>query len=338
MKCIIPAAGKGIRLQPHTLNKPKALLTLGNKPIIAHIVDKILEANISDIIIIVGFEKEKLKNFLLTDYSDKCNLTFIEQRERRGLGHAIYLASKYLDGEPTIITLGDSLYENSYISMLQEYDKCNTWDGLLTVREVSNPHSYGVVVTDSHSSIIKSMIEKPQDLISNKAITGVYIIRNTKALEDNLKDIVETNSTGAGGEIQLTDALQKMIEKGFTLGVIDSGEWFDCGNKESLLEGNRFVLSSLQISEIKSEIINSSIIHPVVIEAGCSISNSIIGPNVSIAQETTVTRGIISSSIIGSGSVIKNVNIKNSIIGNEVSVEGELHDLNVGDNKEIQIS
>jgi glucose-1-phosphate thymidylyltransferase len=337
VKCIIPAAGKGIRLLPHTQNKPKALLHLGNKPIIAHILESIIEANISDIIIIVGYEKEKLMDFLITHYSEKCNLTFIEQEERRGLGHAIYLASKYLDGEPTIITLGDSLYENSYLSMLKKYNKNNSWDGVLTIREVPNPQSYGIVVTGPNSSIIESMVEKPQTPTSNKAITGVYMIRNTKILHNYLKAIVDTNSTGVGGEIQLTDALQMMIENGYTLGVIDSGVWFDCGNKESLLEGNRFVLSSLKKSIIKSELTDSIIIHPVTIESGCTISNSVVGPNSSIAKDTIVNWGIISSSIIGSGSVIKNAILNNSIIGNETSVEGKLHDINIGDNKVIQL-
>ncbi|MHA1976283.1 MAG: sugar phosphate nucleotidyltransferase [Candidatus Hodarchaeales archaeon] len=338
MKCIIPAAGKGTRLLPHTQNKPKALLQLANKPIISHIVDKILEANITDIIIIVGYEKEKLMKFLLSQYSDKCNLTFIEQEERRGLGHAIYMASKHLNGESTIITLGDSLYELSYLSMLEEFRKNKTWDGVITIRQVSNPQSYGIVVTDPNSSIIIKMIEKPQTPISNKAITGVYMIRNTIALQKSLNSIVETNSTGAGGEIQLTDALQIMIENGFTLGIIDSGTWFDCGNKESLLEANRFVLSSLQNSERKSELKDSVIVHPVAIEAGCSIRNSIIGPNVSIAKDTTVTRVIISSSIIGSNSVLDNVNISDSIIGNNVWVKDKTHDVNIGDNEKVQFS
>ena len=182
------------------------------------------------------------------------------------------------------------------------------------------------------------MVEKPHTPISNKAITGVYMIRNTKILQKYLTKIVETNSTGAGGEIQLTDAFQLMIESGFTLGVIDSGAWFDCGNKESFLEGNRFVLSSLEESEIKSEIKDSVIIHPVAIERGCSISNSIIGPNVSIAKECVISKGIISSSIIGSSSEIVNVNLHNSIIGNGVSVKGEIHDMNTGDNEEVHFS
>ncbi len=338
MKCIIPAAGKGTRLQPHTLNKPKALLRLGNRPIIAHIVDRVLEANISDIIIIVGYEKEKLKDYLLKQYSEKCNFTFIEQKERRGLGHAVYLATEHLDGEPALITLGDSLYENSYLSMLQEYQKRSDWDGVLTVRDVVNPQSYGIVIPKPNSSVIKEMVEKPQTPLSNKAITGVYMIRNSKILQKILQEIVETNSIGAGGEIQLTDALQRMIKRGFTLGIIDSGVWFDCGNKDSLLKGNQFVLSSLQDSVIRSEINNSVIIPPVAIEKGCFISDSIIGPNVSIAQDTTITRGIISSSIIGSSSVIANVNIENSIIGNGVSVKGEIRELNIGDNRKIQVS
>ncbi len=338
MKCIIPAAGKGTRLQPHTQNKPKALLKIGNKPIITHILDKILEANITDFIIVVGYEKEKLIDYLLGYYSDRCNFTFVEQEERRGLGHAIYMAGKHLEGESTLITLGDALYENSYLSMITEFRKHENWDGVITVREVSNPQSYGVVVTEANSQIITQLVEKPKTPVSNKAITGVYLIRNTKILQKYLSDIVDTNATGAGGEIQLTDALQMMVEGNYTLGIIESGAWYDCGNKEALLEGNHYVLSLLQESEIKCEIKDSIIVHPVAVETGCVISKSIIGPNVSIAQDTTVTKGIISSSVIGSNSSIVNVNIENSLIGDEVSISGRMNDVNLGDGTKIQLS
>lgn len=338
MRCIIPAAGKGTRLQPHTHTKPKALLQLGNLPIIAHIIDRILDAGITDIILILGFEKEKLKNYLDKNYSDRCNFTFIEQKERRGLGHAIYLASEFLDDEPAIITLGDSIYEKSFLQMIQQFDKETSWDGALTIKEVSNPQAYGVVVTDTKTSIIRQMIEKPEDPVSNKAITGVYMIRDTLSLKEALETLVKSGSIGVGGEIQLTDALQLMVDKGLSIGTIDSGKWFDCGKKQSLLEANEFVISTDGKSKIRSKLVNSIAIDPVVIQTDCTIENSIIGPYVSIDKGTHISRAIISSSIIGSRTTIKNVNLHESVIGNKVRLLGGLNNFDIGDQSDILLS
>ncbi|MHA1206094.1 MAG: sugar phosphate nucleotidyltransferase [Candidatus Hodarchaeales archaeon] len=338
MRCIIPAAGKGTRLRPHTYAKPKALLPLGNQPIIAHIMNQVIDAGITDVIIIVGYEKEKLVKYITNQFSDKCKLTFLEQKERKGLGHAIYMASEFLDEEPVLIALGDSIYEKSFTNMLQIFEKFPSWAGALTVKEVSNPQAYGVVITKPNSPIAIRLEEKPQVPKSNKAITGIYMIRNSINLKKALNDIVASDSKGAGGEIQLTDVLQHMIDDGSILGTINSGLWFDCGKKESLLEANKFILSKNEESEIYSKTENSIIIHPVAIQENCHISNSIIGPHVSIAAGTTIRRGILSSSIIGNRTSIENVNLNDSIIGDEVKLVGGLSDFNIGDNSNIQFS
>ncbi len=338
MRCIIPAAGRGTRLRPHTHTKPKALLQLGNLPIIAHILNRILDAGITDIILIVGFEKEKVKNYLKTHYSDRCEFTFVEQEERRGLGHAIYLASDFLDDEPVLIALGDSIYENSFVQMVQQFNQHVSWDGALTVKEVPNPQAYGVVITDPDSSIILQMVEKPEKTVSNKAITGVYMIRDSPSLQNALETLVKADTVGVGGEIQLTDALQIMVDKGLSIGTIDSGKWFDCGKKQSLLEANEFVISSNGKSEILCEMENSIVIHPVAIQADCRIVNSIIGPYVSIDRGTTISRGIISSSIIGTRTNVENVNLHESVIGDEVKLRGGLNNFDIGDQSDILLS
>ena len=338
MRCIIPAAGKGTRLRPHTHAKPKALLPLGNQPIISHILHQVIDAGIKDIIIIVGYEKEKLIHYVENHFSNKCRLTFLEQKERKGLGHAIYMASEFLDEEPVLIALGDSIYEKSFSEMLDDFNKHPSWAGALTIKEVSNPQAYGVVETNPKSPIVTRLVEKPESPKSNKAITGIYLVRNSAGLLKAIETIVMSDSKGAGGEIQLTDALQIMIENDLSLGTINSGRWFDCGKKESLLKANKFILSEKDKSEILSKIENSIIIHPVAIQKDCHISNSIIGPNVSIASGTTVDRGILSSSIIGNRTNIKNVNLNESIIGNEVSLVGKLSDFNIGDNSNIKFS
>jgi len=338
VRCIIPAAGKGTRLRPHTHAKPKALLPLGNQPIIAHIMNQVIDAGITDIIIIVGYEKEKLIKYITNQFSNKCKLTFLEQKERKGLGHAIYIAHEFLDEEPLLIALGDSIYDKSFSEMLQSFEKFPSWAGALTVKEVSNPQAYGVVITKPNSPVAIRLVEKPQAPKSKKAITGIYMIRNPLDLLKAIETIVTSDSKGAGGEIQLTDALQHMIDEGSILGTINSGKWFDCGKKESLLDANRFILSKKEKSEIYSEIENSIIIHPVTIQEDCHISNSIIGPYVSIASGTTIKRGVLSSSIIGNRTSIENVNLNDSIIGDEVKLVGRLPNFNIGDNSNIQFS
>ena len=336
MRCIIPAAGRGTRLRPHTHTKPKALLSLGNKPIISHILDSVVEVKATDIIIIVGYEKNQIIDYVTSNYENSCNLTFIEQKERKGLGHAIFLAGEYLDGEPVLITLGDSLYENPFSKMLDEFNKYQDWAGAITIKSVSNPQAYGIVNTYENSNQIESLEEKPKSPRSSKAITGVYIIRDSVSLKKSLEELVAKNQFGTGGEIQLTDALQIMVNKGNVLGTIDSGRWFDCGRKEALLAAHEFVLSKMSKSVIASESDNTIMIDPVAIQSDCEISNSIIGPYVSIDKGTIIERSIISSSIIGIKSHIKNASIDSSLVGDRVELVGGLSDLDIGDHSRIK--
>jgi len=337
MRCIIPAAGKGTRLRPHTNTKPKALFPLGNKPLISHILDNIIEANIKDIIIIVGYEKDKLIEYIESNYEKICNYTFIEQTSRRGLGHAIYTAADFLDGEPVLITLGDSLYENSFSLMLAEFDKFPNWTGAITVKSVSNPQAYGIVTTHDDSNIVKQLVEKPENPTSSLAITGVYMIRDSLQLKYALQELITSNQVGKGGELQLTDALQIMVNKDLILGSIDSGRWFDCGKKEALLAAHTFVLDRNELSSIEGELDNTVVISPVAIQEDNHISNSIIGPYVSIDKGTIVEKSIISYSIVGSGSRIYNTNIHDSLIGDKVELVGKGYDLNIGDYSKVQL-
>jgi glucose-1-phosphate thymidylyltransferase len=300
-------------------------------------MDSIIEADITDIIIVVGYEKDKLISFINSNYENSCNITFLTQRDRRGLGHAIYTAGEFLDGKPVLIALGDSLYENSFSLMLDDYKKFPNWAGAITVKSVSNPQAYGVVNTHEESNEVKGLVEKPKNPTSSLAITGVYIIRDSLELKYALEELVNSNQIGIGGEIQLTDALQSMVEKGLILGAIDSGRWFDCGKKEALLAAHKYVLDKNKQSSVESELKNSILIPPIAIQTNCDISDSIIGPYVSIDKGTTVKKSILSSSIIGSGSYINNTNIQESLIGDKVKLIGKGHDFNIGDHSKVQL-
>ena len=337
MRCIIPAAGRGTRLRPHTNTKPKVLLSLGNKPIISHILDSVIEANINDIVLVVGHEKDKLIDYVSSNYGDSCKLSFIEQKIRKGLGHAIFSAAEYLNGEPVLIALGDSLYENSFSQMVEKFNEFPDWTGAITVKSVQNPQAYGIVVTHEDSKSVKKLEEKPKNPTSSLAITGVYIIRNSLELKDALIELINSGLTSAGGEFQLTDALQIMVKKGLVLGTIDSGRWFDCGRKEALLAAHSYVLNKSGVSSIESELNNTIVISPISIQKDCRISNSIIGPFVSIDKGTVVEKSIISSSIIGCNSQINSTSIHDSIIGDKVELIGKGYDLNIGDHSKVQL-
>jgi glucose-1-phosphate thymidylyltransferase len=305
---------------------------LGNKPIIAHIVEGIISAGINDIILIVGFKKDQIIEFMTKTYSDKCKLTFLVQKERKGLGHAIYIAKEILDGEPVLIALGDSIYDKSFAQMVQKFQEYPSWDGALTTKAVENPQEYGIVITDPQSSLITQMVEKPDDPESNKAITGVYLIKDSLKLLNVLEKIIKANITGKGGEIQLTDVLQKMIDEGSKLGEIDSGDWYDCGNKASLLSANRYILKKESTIRNNGKNYDSVFIQPVSIEAESEVINSIIGPYVSIGTGTKISRCIISSTIIGSYTNISNGNLTDSVIGDKVNLKLKSKDFDLGDN------
>ncbi len=337
MRCIIPAAGRGTRLRPHTNTKPKVLLSLGNKPIISYILDSVIEANINDIVLVVGHEKDQLIDYVNSNYGDSCKFSFVEQKTRKGLGHAIFSAAEYLNGEPVLIALGDSLYENSFSQILEKFNEFPDWMGAITVKSVQNPQAYGIVVTHENSNSVKALEEKPKNPTSSLAITGIYLIRNSQELKDALIELISSGQTSAGGEFQLTDALQIMVKKGLVLGTIDSGRWFDCGRKEALLAAHSYVLNKSGGSSIESELNNTIAISPISIQKDCRISNSIIGPYVSIDKGTVVDKSIISSSIIGCNSQIKNTSIHDSIIGDKVELIGRGYDMNIGDHSKVQL-
>ena len=334
MHIIIPMAGIGKRMRPHTLTVPKPLINIAGKPIVQRLVEdigSIFNKKIDEIAFIIGdFGKEVEQNLLSIAKEIGTTGKIYYQTEALGTAHAIYCAKESLKGE-VIIAFADTLFKlNSQNSTV----KTNSSDGTIWVHKVKDPSLYGVVLTHENN-IITDFIEKPTDLVSNLAIIGIYYFRDGEYFRDELKHQID-NKIMKGGEYQLTDALQTMMKKGKKFSTAEVDEWLDCGNKNSTVYTNQRILEfdsknnkELISGSVKKK--NSIIIPPCYLGNDVEINNSIIGPYVSIGSKTKIDRSVISNSIIQSNSRISCVTIENSMIGNYVEFKGELNDVSIGD-------
>jgi len=329
MKAIIPVAGAGTRLRPHTYTQPKALIPVAGKPILSFMVDELIQNGITDFVFIVGYLGDKIKDFIKANYPN-INAHFVEQQKRDGIGHAIWLCKDICKDEPLLILLGDSVFDID----MKELVALGT--SALGVKKVEDPRWFGVALTDENDVITK-VVEKPSIPISNLALIGLYKICESKqlfdALEHNINHNVRTRDA-----IQLTDALMKMIDDGTKFKAYKVNNWFDCGQKDSLLDTNTMLLRKR--TPDPGEFLtfsNSIIIPPVAIGKNCTLTNCLIGPNVTVGENSTLQDSIVRDSIIGAFSEIQNVMLHRSVIGSDAKIVGRSKSLNIGDDTEIDL-
>ncbi|MFA8342509.1 MAG: sugar phosphate nucleotidyltransferase [Rhodothermaceae bacterium] len=324
MRAVIPVAGFGKRLKPHTYSWPKVLLNVGGKPILGHILDKLLEENIHKATFIIGHLGEKIKEYVEKEYPS-ISADFVEQKEMLGLGHAIYTAIPTFDDEEIFIILGDTVFDVDITNVF----KSKTTS--LGVKTVEDPSRFGVAVMDN-GKILK-LVEKPKTPISKLALVGLYYISNAKLLADCLEELVQ-KEIRTNNEFQLTDALQIMIERGENITTFPVEGWYDCGKPETLLSTNKFLLSKNN----KDTNINNVIINPpVFISDNADVKNCVIGPYTTIAENCKIENSIIVNSIISAESSVEKTMLENSIIGNGTVVKGNYKRLNAGDSSEIEL-
>ncbi|MFZ0389112.1 MAG: sugar phosphate nucleotidyltransferase [Calditrichia bacterium] len=324
MKAIIPVAGFGTRMRPHTLTHPKVLLPVADKPMIGHIVGKLLEDGIDEFIFVVGYLGDKIEDYIRSTFDVSAH--FLEQTEFLGLGHAIYTARPFLDNDPVIIVLGDTIYDVHLREVLKEKHSA------LGVKEVEDPRRFGVAVLDEQGNIAR-LVEKPQEYVSNLALVGLYYFRNGKVLEEALEEMIE-KGIKTRDEFQLTDAIQLMMNNGEKIKTFQVEGWYDCGKPNTLLSTNRIILER-DFSDQTYDFPNSIIIPPVYIHPDATVSNSLIGPNVTVGRNCTIEEAIIRDSIIGGGAEIKRINMRESMIGDYASLQGRAQILNMGDYSEF---
>lgn len=332
MKAIIPVAGAGTKLRPLTYTQPKALIPIAGKTILGVIVDQLIDAGVSEFVFVIGYLGEKIQRYIDRTYPNlKC--TFVTQNDRRGTGHAIYITREAIGDDEVMIVLGDTVCDYDLKQVLRSEIS------QIGVRKVDDPRRFGVAELNDKDNVVR-MVEKPLIPKSNMAMVGIYYIKETASMYNALGRHL-SQPADENGEYHLTSALQLMLEEGISLHAFRVNNWFDCGKKESLLSTNATLLKQMEDENGAAplgEYDNTVIIHPVNIADGCKISNSIIGPNVTIGENTKVESAIIKDSIIGSYAELQQVVLNSSIIGSDAFVRGLSQSLNIGDNTEIDLA
>jgi len=326
MKVVIPLAGFGTRLRPHTYTKPKPLVNVAGKPVLGHILDKLLDLEVEEIIFIVGYLGEQIEKYVETQY--RFNARYVEQKEMLGQAHAIFLARDFLPARGLIIFV-DTIFETD-LSRLDEVDG----DGVIYVKEVEDPRRFGVVVVEE--GCITRLIEKPTSMEHNLAVIGLYYLQDMPWLMESIGQLMERGIT-TGGEYYLADALQLMVDDGARLVPQAVEVWKDCGKPETVLETNRYLLTHGHGNGQQVVTEDSLIIPPVHIDPTARIIHSIVGPYVTIAPRCEVHDSVIRDSIIDEGAHIADTMLEESLIGKEALVKGHYQRLNVGDSSSVDL-
>ena len=321
MKAVIPVAGIGKRLRPHTYTVPKALLNVAGKPILGHIVDSLIGMGVEELIPIIGYKGELIREYL--DGAYDMPITYVVQEEQKGIAHAVSLTREFADGSELIIILGDTIIKTDFnrIPAAGEF--------VLGVREVEDPSRFGICEVEK--GVITGIVEKPDEPKSNLALIGLYYFKDSSPLFEACRSVIEKDIT-TKGEYQITDALQLMIEQGMRFTPYDIDGWFDCGKVETLLETNRTLLDEMAPGKGRE---GSIIVPPCYIAEESIVENSIIGPYVTIAAKSEVRHCIIENSIINEGTTLEKVILRESVIGARAEVTGRAAILNVSDHSQI---
>jgi len=328
MKAIIPVAGAGSKLRPHSYSQPKALIPLAGKNVLSIIIDQLKDAGVSEFIFIVGYLGDKIEDYVKNKYPD-LKVHYVHQVDRQGVGHAIRLTRNIVNQDEVMVILGDTICEYDIKEVMESPFS------MIGVKKVDDPRDFGVAEIED-DGFISHVVEKPHIPKSNMALVGVYKIKESEqmfqCLENNIRQGLRSH-----GEYSLTDALDCMIHMGAKFKSFKVESWFDCGRKETMLESNSVLLKKFSPVTEPCQFENTVIIPPVAIGKGCNIKNSIIGPNVSIGEETNIDYSIVKNSLIGSFSKLFDIVLDDSIIGSDTNLRGETRSLNIGDNTSIDL-
>ncbi|MEZ4699710.1 MAG: sugar phosphate nucleotidyltransferase [Rhodothermales bacterium] len=332
MKLIIPMAGRGTRVRPHSLVTPKPLLAVCGKSMVERIIDtfsRVLPQHIDAAVFILGPDfGENVREQLRAICKERgMEARFAVQEKAQGTAHAVYCAGDNLSGEG-IVVFADTLFDMKPGINLSDADVV-AW-----VKHVDDPSRFGVAVRDGDR--IKAFVEKPDDLISNEALIGIYYVARLEMLRDAVDSMVRNDERGPTGEFYLTDAFDKLLKQGAVFKTATVSEWLDCGTIDALMETTKTILSK-ESDALHLGSINNSIIHdPVFVGPGARVVNSVIGPYVSIEEGSEVSGAVIRDSIIFAHARVENAVLANSLVGQNARVIDRPKRINVGDHAIIE--
>ncbi len=333
MKIIVPMAGRGSRLRPHTLTVPKPLIPIAGKPIVHRLVTDIanvLGEPIEEIAFIIGdpawFDDKVEKSLSELAKSLGAKASIYRQLDPKGTGHAIMCAEPSLSG-PAVIAYADTLIR-------AEFDLDKEADSVIWTKKVENPEAYGVVNLNEEGHIVE-LVEKPTEFVSDEAVIGIYYFKDLAVLKEELQYVLDNNIIH-GGEYQINDGIKRMIEKGKVFRTATVDEWMDCGNKEVAVETNTKMLGFVKHSEkdLVAENItldNATIIEPCFIGPNVVLRNATVGPYASIGEGTVIENSTVSHSIIQNHSTVRNASLENAMIGNHATFDANFSNVSIGD-------
>jgi glucose-1-phosphate thymidylyltransferase len=325
MNIIIPVAGLGKRLRPHTWSRPKPLVSVAGKPMLGHVLDRLLTVPVERVVFVTGYLGDQIEEHVRANYD--FDVDFVEQSSPRGQSDAIIRARGKVSGE-TLVVFPDMLFE---VDLSETIDLSH--DGALFVKEVEDPRKFGVVVKDGER--ITRLVEKPDEPVSNEAVIGIYFFKQIEDLFEGI-DYQMENGLQKDGEFFIADAIQYMIDQGKSVTTLNASVWEDCGSPEALLQTNRYLLDNFgKEPSVQGQ---NVIIPPVVIDPTAKVSGSVVGPHASIGANVEVRDSIVRNSIVDTGATIETAMLSASIIGRDALVTGDFLQVNAGDSSDILLA
>ncbi len=325
MDVILPVAGFGTRLRPHTWSKPKPLVPVAGKPMLEHVLDRVMVANPDKLVFITGYLGDQIEDWARATYD--VELAFVNQPEMLGQTDAI-LRTRDLVKDDALILFPDMLFETDFSGM-----RDSGVDGIAFTKEVEDPSAYGIAVLDESGQVTK-LIEKPSDPVSRLAVIGIYYLRNAANLFDAMDRQIEQGKM-LKGEYFLADAIQIMLDDGKTFVTRDVPVWEDCGNPDALLQTNRYLLDNGSATD--TTVTGGAVIQPSFVHPDADISGSVVGPYASISAGATLRGCVVTDSIVSEGATVEGVVIDHSVVGAKAEVTGTPRQIDIGDNSKVRV-
>jgi glucose-1-phosphate thymidylyltransferase len=327
MHAIVPVAGKGTRMRPHTWSRPKPLLQVAGKPMLAHILDDLVNAGLSKITLIVGYMGDEIERWAVDRYGDRAEINCPRQETMDGLASAIGLAEPFVGDEKAFVVLGDTIFRADLEGLLRSRRS------MVCAMRVEDPRRFGVVVMDDGR--ITRLVEKPEEFVSDLAIVGLYLFQSAPRLMAAIQELLKSGRK-TRGEFQLTDAMQIMLDRGEEFGTFEIDGWYDCGKPETLLATNRDLLERGG-GRRKATEEAAAVVEPVHLEAGAVVRRSVIGPAVTVSEGAVIEDSVVSNSILDRDCIVRGARLDGAIVGRRAEVTGGAHGLSVGDDSVVDL-